>query len=50
VPQTLKLWAELSGNKVSEFRPHGEGWIVNGTYYIYQVNGDIHEERKNVQS
>ncbi len=45
MPECLRLWAELSGNKVREFRPFMDGWIVNGVYYVYQVGGNIHEER-----
>lgn len=45
MPEVLRLWAELSGVKVSEFRPHLEGWFVNDCYYIYQVGGEIWEEK-----
>jgi hypothetical protein len=54
VPETVRLWAELSGCKVIEFRPSGDGYIVDamvntqehGLFYIYQVGGDIHEQRQ----
>jgi hypothetical protein len=53
VPETLRLWAELSGHKIREFRPFREGYIVDamvnpqeyGLFYIYQVGGDIHVRR-----
>jgi hypothetical protein len=45
VPETLRLWAEMSGCKVHSSRPHGEGWIVNDRYYIYQEGGNIVAER-----
>ncbi len=53
MPETLRLWAELSGHKVREFRPFREGYIVDaivnpqeyGLFYIYQVGGDIHARR-----
>jgi len=46
MPETLRLWAELSGTKVREFCTWREGWIVNGVHYVYQVGGEIHEQRK----
>jgi hypothetical protein len=46
LPQTLKIWAEVSGMKVLNFRPHREGWIVNNIYYIYQTGADIHESKR----
>ena len=46
MPETLRMWQELSGVKVREFLPFKDGWIVNGNYYIYQEGGDIHEQRK----
>jgi hypothetical protein len=45
VAETVRLWEELSGIKVRELLPYGRGYIVNGTYYIYQVGGDIHESK-----
>ena len=44
--ETLRLWAEMSGVKILDSRPYGDGWIVNEIYYIYQVDGEIHEQRK----
>ena len=43
MPETVRLWSELSGIKVAGFRPDREGWIVNDCYYIYQDGGDIYE-------
>ena len=50
MPETLRLWAELSGHKIREFRPCGEGWIVNDCYYVTQVGGEIHEQRERRQA
>ena len=53
MPETLRLWAELSGHKIREFRPFEKGYIVDamvntqeyGLFYIYQVGADIHARR-----
>lgn len=46
MPETLRLWQELSGVKVREFLPFREGWIVNGVYYVYQIGSEICQESK----
>jgi len=46
ISETLRLWAEMSGIKILDSRPHRDGWIVNDTYYIRQIGGDIHESKR----
>ena len=45
MPETLRLWAEMSGIKILDSRPHRDGWIVNGRYYVYQEGGNVVAER-----
>ena len=39
------MWQEMSGVKVRHLLPFRDGWIVNGSFYVYQIGADIHEER-----
>ncbi len=45
MPETLRLWAELSGTKVLDSRPYRDGYLVNGEFYVYQYAGNIVAER-----
>ena len=45
MPETLRLWAEMSGIKILDSRPHRDGWIVNGKFYVYQEGGNVVAER-----
>ncbi len=41
MPEALRMWQELSGERVREFLPYRDGYLVNGKFYVYQVGGDI---------
>ena len=45
MPETVRLWSELSGIKVRQFFLDGDKYVVNGDRLVWQVGGDIHEER-----